>query len=91
MITFTVKHHVPGRIRVEVPILKTLSRNKLEQLGLSLMPSPSGIRDVSMNPMTGSVVIQYEPHMIDILEYMRSLVSNEKIRIIIEKRCRNNY
>jgi len=84
MITYTVKHHVPGRIRVEVPALRSLSRRELEQLGLLLMPSPSGIRDVSVNPLTGSIVIQYEPQMINILEYIRSLVSNEKIKTIVE-------
>jgi hypothetical protein len=80
MIGYKVIHHVPGRIRIEIPAIKGLSMETLKQL--SVIPIPAGIRDVRPNPFTGTMVIIYEPENIDILEYIKSMASNPELQKI---------
>lgn len=81
MIAYRVVHHVPGRIRVEVPSIKGLSLEELKRL--SFVPIPGGIKDIQANPVTGSIVIKYEPSGINILKYLKDMASNEEINRII--------
>ena len=84
MIGYKVIHHVPGRIRIEIPVIKGLSVEAFKQL--SAIPIPDGIRDVNPNPFTGSLVIIYEPEKIDILEYIKSMASNSVVQKVLQGR-----
>lgn len=81
MIAYTVKHHVPGRIRIEAPIIKGLTVQNLKRL--AHIHIPDGIKNVRPNPFTGSIVIEYEPLKINIIEYLQSIISNPEIQGII--------
>ena len=81
MLSYEIAHHVPGRIRIKVPILKKLSLSAL--LELAAIPFEAGILDVQPNPITSSLVIYYDPRKIDILEYLETVASNSKIEEII--------
>ena len=82
MIPYSVVHHIPGRIRLEVPSIQRLSYTDLKQL---LARIPAGIRDIQANPITGSVVIKYDPKTIDILAYIRSMTSSREMQEIVKK------
>ena len=80
-IQYRVVHHVPGRIRIEVPSLKGVSFKALQ--GLSGLSLPGGIEDIRPNPITGSVLIRYNPAQINITAYLRDIAaSNELGRIV---------
>lgn len=88
MISYKILHHIPGRIRIEVPLIKSLSMANLTKLSqqLSAIPIPEGIKDIHPNPFTGSIVITYEYGKIDIMAYIKDLTSNAEIKsIIMEK------
>jgi hypothetical protein len=78
MLSYRIAHHVPGRIRIEVPILKKLSFSSL--LKLAAIPLDAGILEIQPNPVTGSLVINYDPKRIDILEYLEDMASNGEIQ-----------
>ena len=71
MIHYRIVHHVPGRIRIEVPSIKGLPLRKLERL--SAIPVPSGIEGVRPNPLTGSLLIKYDPEQINIVTYLQEM------------------
>jgi len=77
MINYTVVHHVPGRIRVHVPIIKKLSVATLSKL--AKIPVPEGIKDVRANPVTGSLVITYDPDHFDIERYLKKMMADNEI------------
>ncbi|MBF0557821.1 MAG: hypothetical protein HQL08_03465 [Nitrospirae bacterium] len=77
MISYKVVHHVPGRIRLHVPVIKNLSIATLKQL--ATLPIPEGITDVSANPLTGSIVIKYEPARCDILKCLDEMMENAEL------------
>jgi hypothetical protein len=77
MINYRVVHHVPGRIRVQVPIIKKLSVATLKKL--AEIPIPEGIKDVRANPVTGSLVITYDPDHVDIEKYLRKMMTDNEI------------
>jgi hypothetical protein len=56
-------HNVPGRLRVKMPILKgrPAGINAVEDLLFNL----DGIKQIKTNPLTGSVVIHYDPDLLD--------------------------
>jgi hypothetical protein len=66
MLSYEIAHHVPGRIRIKAPILKELSLSVL--LELAAIPFEAGILDIQPNPVTGSLVINYDPQQIDIVD-----------------------
>lgn len=82
-IRYKVVHHIPGRIRVEVPSLKGLSLRVLERL--ADMPVPPGIENVRPNPLTGSLLIEYDPGRIDIVMYLRDMASSDEIKEVFSK------
>jgi cation transport ATPase len=53
-----IAHQVPGRIRMKVPSVKT-NPELAEQIKQTFAAIP-GIEEVSVNPTTGSVVLQYD-------------------------------
>jgi len=77
MINYRVVHHVPGRIRVQVPIIKKLSVSTLNKLADT--PLPEGIKDVRANPVTGSLVITYNPDHVDIEKYLKIMMADSEI------------
>lgn len=55
-------HHVPGRLRVKLTLLK---RNDAQAADLHvLLEALLGIHKINVNPVTGSVTIHYEQGMI---------------------------
>lgn len=88
MITYKIKHHIPGRIRIEVPFIKGASISGLIRMSkqLSAVEIPTGIKDIRPNPFTGSVVITYEPDKIDILKCINDMTSNIGIFTIIQEK-----
>lgn len=82
MISYRIIHHVPGRIRIEVPAIKHLSISSLLQMSkqFSAISIPEGIEDIRPNPLSGSVVITYEPGKIDIFEYIKKITSSTEIQ-----------
>jgi hypothetical protein len=81
MISYKIAHHIPGRIRIEIPALKKISIALLKNM--AAIPIPDGILDISPNPFTGSIVILYEPNEIDIVEYIRNMAASSEIQKII--------
>ncbi len=77
MIDYKVVHHVPGRIRLQVPIIRKLSIATLKEL--SALPVPDGIKDIRANPVTGSLVITYDPALVNIENYVKEMVTNKAI------------
>ena len=77
MIAYKIAHHIPGRIRVEIPVLKSLSFMELRKVAekLQAIPVPPGIREVRPNPLNLSLVIIYEPENIDIIRYINEMIS----------------
>ncbi|WP_333654481.1 HMA2 domain-containing protein [Dissulfurispira sp.] len=78
MISYRIIHHIPGRIRIEVPAIKNLSISSLLQMSkqFSAIPIPEGIKDIRPNPFSGSIVITYIPEKIDIIEYLKDIASS---------------
>ena len=54
-----IVHHIPGRLRIRLPKAKG-NPDLLARISQSLSPL-SGVRQVSTNESTGSVVIHYDP------------------------------
>jgi len=55
-------HEVPGRVRIKIPALK---RNPEAARTLeNLVKRASGVESVSVNTVTGSVLVQFNPEMI---------------------------
>lgn len=77
MIAYKIAHHIPGRIRVEIPALKSLSFMELRKVAekFQAIPVPAGIREVRPNPLNMSLVIIYEPENIDIIRYINEMIS----------------
>jgi hypothetical protein len=84
-IFYKVLFHTKGYIRLEVPTLKRLSWSYLYKNFKKYppFPLPSGIKNYHLNPLTGSMVISYEPDSINILEYIKNMASNADINSII--------
>lgn len=53
-----VAHHSPGRLRLKVPTAK-MNAQVLHEIRL-LMKNRKGVKDVSINPTTGSVLLHYD-------------------------------
>jgi copper chaperone CopZ len=54
-------HHVPGRLRVRIPSLQKDPR-KIEDIKAILQIN--GIQNTKVNPLTGSIVINYDPDIL---------------------------
>ena len=74
MIDYSILHHVPGRIRIAVPLIKKLSVKELEER-FSGIKIPDGIKHVRPNPITGTVIINYNPKTVDITQYLLSMAT----------------
>lgn len=83
MIQYRIVHHVPGRIRIEVPSIKGLPIKVLKRF--LNMPIPCGIKDIRPNPITGSLLITYDPGRINIVTYLQAMASSDEINNVICK------
>jgi cation transport ATPase len=57
--SFRVVHHLPGRIRMKIPAGRR-NRRVLEQVA-TFIRGLDGVHQVEANPITGSVVVHYNP------------------------------
>jgi hypothetical protein len=96
MIAYDIVHHIAGRIRLKVPLIRKLvfAKNIPDHIkDLSFISLPSGIKDIRANPFAGSLVITYEPDEIDVLEFIKvtfdSISSNAEIQKIIRELNQN--
>jgi hypothetical protein len=82
MISYRIIHHIPGRIRIEVPAIKNLSMSGLLQMSkqFSTISIPEGIDDIKPNPFSGSIVITYRPEKINIIEYLKDITSSAEMQ-----------
>lgn len=82
MITYKIIHHIPGRIRIEVPAIRNLSISGLLQMSkqFSAISIPEGIEDIRPNPFSGSIVITYKPEKINIIEYLKDIASSAEMQ-----------
>lgn len=69
-----IAHHVPGRIRIRLPHAQG-NRVLLKQIGESIAPRP-GVHRVRVNPTAGSIVIHYDPGLLD--NFRQSLAEHVK-------------
>jgi hypothetical protein len=67
-------HDVPGRLRVKIPLLKANPSKADEVQGL--VGGLSGVRSTSFNPLTGSLIVVYDPE---------SLASEKILDLLKEK------
>jgi hypothetical protein len=61
--------------------MKHMTLSQLTEL--STVPLAPGILDIRPNWITGTLVIFYDPKKIDIMEHLKQLASNPKIRAIL--------
>ena len=76
MVDYKIVHQLPGRIKIHLPLIKGISVEKLKLLADRLFADfelPDGIKKVRPNPITGNVVIEYDPNKIDILVFLEEL------------------
>ena len=87
MIAYVIKHHAPGRIRIEIPELKKMDMPELQRLARVITPRWKivGIRDISARPLTGCMTITYDPAVLDIAVYLAEMAADEEINALIEK------
>ena len=87
MISYTIKHHIPGRIRIEIPGLKKMTIEELKRLedAVTRVRRIEGIRDFRAKPVTGSVTIKYDPAVIDIMDYLSEMATDQEINNFIKK------
>ncbi len=73
-----VIHSIPGRLRLQVPLLKKLGGEYQDwtQLICSLLEVPDGIEEVSASHVTGTVLLFYDSTFVsekEILSFISSL------------------
>jgi hypothetical protein len=76
MVDYKIVHKLPGRIKIHLPLIKGVSVEKLKLLADRLFADfelPDGIKKVRPNPITGNVVIEYDPNKIDIFLFLEEL------------------
>ena len=75
MVTYPIKHHVPGRIRPDVPALRKIAEHRLKKISKAMtrLPVFMGIRDLTVNPGNGSVGIEYDSEVVDIIDYLEDM------------------
>ena len=80
--SYKILYHVKGYIRLELPSLRNLSWSFMfKNLKKSpFLPIPSGINHFHVNPVSGSMVILYDPDTIDIFEYLKKIASDPAVK-----------
>jgi hypothetical protein len=85
-LAYKILYHKKGYIRLEVPSLKKLSWAFLFTTFKITPPFPlhAAINDLHVNPLTGNLVINYEPDGIDILDYIQKMASDPKVKNLMK-------
>lgn len=82
---YRVIHHVPGRLRLVVPGLRTAPKAELLALARELKRAliPGKVLDVSANPLTGSVTLTYDAAAVDIISWVEALLRREDVSRVL--------
>lgn len=78
----TYVHHVPGRLRIRIPLLRNKHR-KIERVK-SILALP-GVEHIKVNALTGSIVVNYDDDCVslpELLDQLRTSGYYEEDRII---------
>jgi copper chaperone CopZ len=67
-------HNVPGRMRVKIPFLKGRA-NRIKAVE-DLLSNLDGTEQIKTNPLTGSVVINYDPDLLDAQQIIQFLIDH---------------
>ena len=78
---YRIVHRLPGRIRIHIPILKKLPKRWwiYRKSSTELIRMKKGIKAAEVQPVTGSLVIEYDPELINetgVLKWLETLVVN---------------
>jgi hypothetical protein len=75
MISYTIKHHVPGQIKLDVPALRKIADHRLKKISKAMtrLPVFMGIKDLTVNLGNGSVAIEYDAEVVDIIDYLEDM------------------
>ncbi len=85
-IDYEVLYHDKGYISLQVPSLKKLRLLFLFRDFKKTLPFPlpAAIKDFSINPLNGNLVIVYNPDEIDILEFIDEMANNPNLQKIFK-------
>ncbi|CAB1074024.1 hypothetical protein JY97_09060 [Alkalispirochaeta odontotermitis] len=77
---FRIAHRLPGRIRIYIPVLEKLPEDWREFVKplTELITMRNGVKTVDIQPVTGSLLIDYDPGQMDengILKWLETLVA----------------
>lgn len=77
----TIKHHVPGRIRIKFG-LKLLADPRVQALKTEMVNKkpPSCIKETKLNLFTRSLVIEYDPDIVDSEKLHEALTTKDETR-----------
>lgn len=69
-----IAHHVPGRIRVNIPDIKSNHQvcNNINQTASAV----KGVHSVKANPLTGSVVVRYDVQDPDTIQRLKQMLED---------------
>lgn len=78
---FRIAHRLPGRIRIYIPVLEKLPEDwrKFLKPSTELIRMKKGINTAEIQPITGSLLIDYDPEKLDeagILKWLENLVAD---------------
>ena len=76
---YRIVHRLPGRIRIHIPALKKLPEKWwiYRKPSIELIRMKKGIEKAEVQPVSGSLLIEYDPELIDeagVLEWLEVLV-----------------
>ena len=76
---YRITHSLPGRIRIYIPVLKKLPRKwwAYKKPSTELIRMKKGINSAEVQPITGSLLIEYDPEVINetgVLKWLETLV-----------------
>jgi hypothetical protein len=72
---YKIKHRIPGRVRLHIPALEKLPEDwhSLANIVQDLITLKSGIENASIVPLSGTIVLHYNPDSIcerDVLNWL---------------------
>ena len=78
-----VVHSIPGRLRLQVPLLKKVGHERRGwiQLICSLLKFPEGIKDVTVSRVTGTVLLHYDSALVSEKEILSFISSVSRVFI----------
>jgi hypothetical protein len=82
VVSYKILHHVAGRTRISVPVLKNLPLCTLTKL--ASIPVADGILAVEPNFLSRNIMIKCDPMKIDILDYLRTMASHPEFEKAIK-------